>query len=372
MARTDAWAGILREAQRRATAAAGHGDVETARAWLLVREFRPPTRFSRPGADATLALRALARDARSPLPRPQPQCAPTCSTRTRRGCARRSRRSTRRAPEASQSRWPARAAARGYFGVLAPAYADQRGPAAAGRVEGLFDRLVAAAIARRTVRLQSTRTGVDDALEGFRAAPLIEDEQLRRAGQILRFLGLVPIEYERGVDGGRVTLDFEIQEAITFRDGAAQAFGDLEPALIARDRTAAKEMEALLARLGVALSAAAHHERVADPAIVRSTTDRVLDLADSIYPDEWKDAGSSADFDVISATLDRLEGAVAAGQYGDAEQARLEAYAFFEFGPEQRLRDRTRPVRQRRGPLLVRRCGNAWPRAAREAPGRLD
>ena len=29
---------------------------------------------------------------------------------------------------------------------------------------------------------------------------------------------------------------------------------------------------------------------------------------------------------------------MAAGEYGKAEQARLEAYAFFEFGPEQRLR----------------------------------
>ena len=32
------------------------GDVEGARAWLLVREFRPPTRFSRAGVDATVAL----------------------------------------------------------------------------------------------------------------------------------------------------------------------------------------------------------------------------------------------------------------------------------------------------------------------------
>ena len=29
---------------------------------------------------------------------------------------------------------------------------------------------------------------------------------------------------------------------------------------------------------------------------------------------------------------------MAAGECGKAEQARLEAYAFFEFGPEQRLR----------------------------------
>ena len=32
----------------------------TARAWLLVREFRPPTRFSRAAADGTLRLDRLA------------------------------------------------------------------------------------------------------------------------------------------------------------------------------------------------------------------------------------------------------------------------------------------------------------------------
>ena len=41
---------------------------------------------------------------------------------------------------------------------------------------------------------------------------------------------------------------------------------------------------------------------------------------------------------MIRTSLDRVEGAVAAGEWGKAEQARLEAYAFFEFGPEQRLR----------------------------------
>ena len=57
-----------------------------------------------------------------------------------------------------------------------------------------------------------------------------------------------------------------------------------------------------------------------------------------IFPDEWQDAGAAADFDVIRTSLDRVVGAVRAGEYGKAEQARLEAYAFFEFGPEQRLR----------------------------------
>ena len=41
---------------------------------------------------------------------------------------------------------------------------------------------------------------------------------------------------------------------------------------------------------------------------------------------------------MIAATLDRVQAAAAAGEWGRAEQARLEAYGVFELGPEQRLR----------------------------------
>ena len=45
-----------------------------------------------------------------------------------------------------------------------------------------------------------------------------------------------------------------------------------------------------------------------------------------------------SDYDLIAITLDRMEAAAGAGQFRQAEQARLEAYAFFEFGPERRLK----------------------------------
>ena len=87
---------------------------------------------------------------------------------------------------------------------------------------------------------------IERALAGFRAAPLSDEELARRAGQLERFLRLVPIEYGRGVKDGRVTLSFEIQEAVTFRDGAASAFHDIEPTLVETSPSAAQ-------RLGVAL-----------------------------------------------------------------------------------------------------------------------
>ena len=49
-------------------------------------------------------------------------------------------------------------------------------------------------------------------------------------------------------------------------------------------------------------------------------------------PERWKTPTDESDYDLIALTLDRMEAAVGAGEYQQAEQARLEAYAFFEFG----------------------------------------
>ena len=86
------------------------------------------------------------------------------------------------------------------------------------------------------------------------------------------------------------------------------------------------------------LAATAQGHAVASEDAVEAKATEALDLAERIFPEEWQDAGAAADFDVIRTSLDRVVGAIRAGEYGQAEQARLEAYAFFEFGPEQRLR----------------------------------
>jgi high-affinity iron transporter len=169
--------------------------------------------------------------------------------------------------------------------------------------------------------------------------PLAEEEQLHRAGQLLRFLELVPIEYDRGVEADRITLSFEIQEAITFRDGAESAFRDLEPALVQRDEAATRRIGVLLGRLGRDLGHAGRGSAPVAPAErIESAADEALALVDRVFPKRWKEAAESADFDVIAAALDRLEAAASAGEWGRAESARLEAYGVFELGPEQRLR----------------------------------
>jgi high-affinity iron transporter len=324
------WTTILGAAGDEAVAAARRGDVEAARAWLLVREFRPPTRFSRAAADATMAVDAL--DAGSTAPRAAAAAVRTDLLDTYDGRLRSALGAVADAEAGFDVRRAESAAlAAGYWSILRASYVAQRGESRARRVDGAVASLAGPAPVAAAERLERL-------LEGFRAAPLSAEEQLRRAGQLERFLKLVPIEYGRGVDDGRVTLDFEIQEAITFRDGAEAAFRDVSPVLLERGPAATRRVETILDELGDVLAAASQGGRVADAATVRAQADEAAGLLGDLYPAEWKEAAKTADFDVISAALDRLEAAVASGEWGRAESARLEAYGVFELGPEQRLR----------------------------------
>jgi high-affinity iron transporter len=335
-ARATVWGAVLRASFGEATRAARQGDVPKARAWLLVREFQPPTRFTRAAADATIALDGLT--ARSLRPRTAAATVRADLLGTYDG---RLRAALGAVSEAGKSGFGVRraeeaAAARGYWRILRGAYATQRGAAAARRLDLAFDELAAATAAGREDTVALRR--IEGALEGFRAVALSPEERLRRAGQLQRFLELVPIEYDRGVEDGRVTLDFEVQEAITFRDAASAALVDLVPFLLRRDPQATRAAVRLVAGLGEALADASRGRAVTDPEAVRASAKEALDRASQAFPEEWGDAKETADFDVIQAALDRVQAAAAAGEWGVAEQARLEAYGVFELGPEQRLR----------------------------------
>ncbi|RIK35522.1 MAG: iron permease, partial [Chloroflexi bacterium] len=233
----------------------------------------------------------------------------------------------------------AAALAQGYFAILTPAYAALRGQAAAQSATAAFADLRMAALrgAPPTDTLAGTLAEVDAALHGFRAAPLSPAEQKRRAGQMLRFLSLVPVEYGRGVRDGQVAIDLEVREAITFGDFAALAFADLRDLMEARDAAATEQIAQRLAELTGYLQAAGAHTQVAEPAEVQALTQELVTALTALMPPEWGKQDSDADFDVVAAALDQMEAALAEGDYARAESARVEAYAVLESGPEARL-----------------------------------
>ena len=334
-ARAQVWTALLAGSYHALEAAIERDDGAAAQTWLALREFRTATRFSRPNADATLAVAGLAAGQLAPadaLPQVRADLLDTYQARL--GEALRDLRAADASGFAARRAELATLAA-GYFDILSAAYAAQHGAEAQATALAAFAQLQTLALGAEP--LDAALAHVDEVLAGFRAAPLDAAEQARRAGQLLRFLALVPVEYGRGVYNGQVTRDIEIQEALTFHAGAQAAFADLQDQLAARDAAATAQIAAGLDTLGAALLAAGQGTAVAEASDVQAQTEALQDALAGLMPEGWRAGSTQGDFDVIASLLDQMESAAAAGDYGLAESARLEAYAVMETGPEARL-----------------------------------
>jgi high-affinity iron transporter len=313
-------------------------DASGAATWLLLREFRKATRFTRPGVDATLAVRELARGRTGPrrallgvkkdlLDAYQASLTDQLAD------------ATDAAEREFRARWAQTAAqAAGLWQILAPEYEKTRGAGARGQADAAFRALEQAARRGDGDGYAAARKRVANALDGFTAAPFTAEEQARRAGQLTRFVELIPVDYDHGTEDGKVTIPFELQESMAFTEAAISAFSDLEEELSRRDPRATAQVSQALDRLKGYVKDAQDGERVAPQDALESTQERASDTIEELLPEEWKQDDAQSDFDLIAISLDRMEAAAGAGQYAAAEQSRLEAYAFFEFGPELSLR----------------------------------
>jgi high-affinity iron transporter len=337
-ARGRALAALRRGAFDVAVAATAAGEVARARGWLLVRDFRQATRFTRPGVDATTALDRLESGEIS---------ANEAVLGVRKDLldAYQARLSTYldEATEADQRSFgPAlaenAALASGYWLIIAPEYEVQRGPEARATADRSFADLAAAAAKGDSRAYRGAREQALTALDGFTAAPFTPEEQSRRAHQLTRFLDLVPVEYDRGTEDGEVTLAFEVQEAVAFTEAARSALSDIESTLVERDPAGLRTVEGALDELDRISADANEGRAVVSQDEIESAHDEASDTLDRIYPADWKKSDTEADFDLVAISLDQMEAAVSAGERDQAEQARLSAYAFFEFGPERLLR----------------------------------
>src|SRR4051794_37146594 len=170
-------AGLFRAAYSVITEATTRGDAATAKRWILLREYRTATRFTRPGAQATLALDQLQR--RKIAPKAAEQAVEKDLLDAYQA---RLRELLNDARNGIKKDFPARRAesaaqAAGYFAILAPRYAEDRGQAAEAQASKVFDALP------ETVDLGPALDAADRALEGFTAAPFTPEEAARRAQQ---------------------------------------------------------------------------------------------------------------------------------------------------------------------------------------------
>ena len=315
-----------------------HGDVPAARRWLLIRDFRQATRFTRPGVDATAALDGLAA-------REVSSAEAVIGVRKDLLDAYQARLLTyledsdqarERGFDAANAETAALAA--GYWPILAPEYEHQLGATERKRADAVFERLAAAGLASDEAAFERAGRDAAKALDGFTAAPFTPEEQARRAAQFIRFLDLIPIEWDHGTDDGEVTIPFEIQEAVAFTEGAQSALADLESTLEERDPAGVATIDSALIELDTITADANEGAAAASQEEVDALHDEASSSFDEIVPEEWKETDAESDFDLIAISLDQMQAAANAGQYEQAEAARLTAYAFFEFGPERLLR----------------------------------
>ncbi|GGR60526.1 iron permease [Deinococcus seoulensis] len=325
-ARADAWTALLRGSLRALERAVLAADAPAARQWLAVREYRVASSLTRLNADATAAAEALAAGTLAP------QAALSAIRSDLLDAYQARLNDALRDLQLSQQRGfrtlaaEQQALAAGYFRILAPAYAGQRGQAATQSLQADLNALPGS-LARVTQQLGD-----------FRAAPLSARDIRARASQVTRFLSLVPVEYARGVNetgpAPTVQREVEINEARTFLSGAQSALADLTPLLPA---TQARTLTGDLNTLAADLSQTALNAHVPGAADVQRRVDTQLTALRAAFPADWQRAEPGADLDVIRRQLDAVVAAAAAHDWTAAETARLDAYALLESGTEARI-----------------------------------
>ncbi len=328
---------MLGGAYNEAVAAARNNDSASVAAWLLLREFRPTTRFSRPGANATLAVKKLVLGTMTPEAAVAAIDADLLDTYQSKLDAELAVFKSASAQGLDVRHAESAAMVQGYWATVAPAYKRQAGQPARQQADATVASLSTAVTSGNATTIDGSLTSITALSRRFRAVPLSEKDKARRAGQLMRYLSLVPVEYGRGVKNGTVIFDIEIQEAQAFLDGARASFDDLHLTLEQKDAAATDQIEVVLDTLEKQLHDAAQHTDVVGNDVIQSQIDGIHGQLTAMLPEEWTRSSGDADFDVIGSVLDQLEAAVVAGKWDQAESARLEAYAIYEVGAEKRL-----------------------------------
>jgi high-affinity iron transporter len=331
------WATLMRGAYAETLAAVEAGDAKAASSWLLLRDFRLTTRFDRPNADATVAVRQLAEGKATPEQVAATVQADLLDTYQARLEALLNEVANGQPGELSPTQAQAVGMVSGFWPLLAPALGEQQGTEVRTQADATFAAWQETAQSGVMEAFAPLQADVTRIVQSFRAAPLSEADKARRAGQLLRYLSLIPMEYGRGVKDGQVLLDLEVQEAIAFLDGARASFNDLRLPLqqINPEETAA--VDAALTRLDQALISTSKRTVIADPVTISADAAGAAKRLNTILPQAWLQASGDSDFDIVNQLLDQMMAAAAAGEYQQAESARIEAYAIFETGPEKRL-----------------------------------
>ncbi len=326
------WTSFLNASSQLAIQAVQANDGQRAGEWLLLREFTASTKFSRPNADATKAVQAFAAgmaNADDTITAIQNDLLDSYQAQLTSSLA--------NADDARHNGFTLRQAeevglAAGYFTIIGSKYGEQRGATSLRQTASAFDALSQVTATGDQNEYENVMSLINAGLKGFRAAPLSEKDQTRRAGQLIRFVDLVSMEYKRGIRNGVVVKGIEIQEANTFLEASTAAFNDISLTLEKVDADKTNQVASLLSEMKTQI------ETTADPAALEANGNSIQGLLKAVLPAQWQQVANASDMDVVLSVLDQIPVAIKENQYDLAESARLEAYGLMELGMEQRLR----------------------------------
>lgn len=174
---------------------------------------------------------------------------------------------------------------------------------------------------------------LETSLATYSPTSLSPEDRERRVRLLSRFVGLVPVEYEKGVRDGQVTIPFEYFEAGLFRDRAEMLFGDLGSDLAARSPQSFERLASILAEMKMIIASKGDEERV------WSLAEEAKQAISDVY-DVSTEGGYKLSLSMLPDLFDEILLVAQAGDWEEAELKRLEAYALFDPDIEQRLMPR--------------------------------
>jgi high-affinity iron transporter len=339
-ARGRVWTGLLWASHDIVEVALAQDEIETAQAWLPLREYRQATSVTIVDSPAARALSETIDGDFTPS-----EAAIIVGNDLRDTYFFRLRDALTELENAARDGYAVRAAewagqARGYFALLRADYAGKLGESDADVLSNALMQLEDDTLVQAWDALADDLVVVRDLLTAYLPVELSPELIAERGRLLYLFLDLVYIEYRDGVRDGEITIPIEYQEATTFLAQARSIYEELRPVIGAADPTAAERLDVLLSEIDTTM------REFGDSDSVRAAVNESLDIVRTTLQVDTDSGDMAATFTVIDTLLDEVVAAAADGRYLEAERTRIEAYGLFESGPELRLANRA-PVLSR-------------------------
>ena len=334
LARGQIWTHLLHGSYAVTLAALEAGEAQQATEWLRLREYRRSTAVSLVDSPADAAMQQVSRGAISTS-----DALLIVTSDLHDTTFFRLREALNELDDATASQFSTRAAewvgkAQGYFALLEDDFISKQGSEAAIFIKENLTIAAEAALVSDWATLTATIPVLRDSLTVYQPIAFSADQLAERAQLLYLYTDLIWIEYRDAVRNGQITIDIEYRETITFRDQAQAVYEELRPTLAANDPDGATRLDEIYRELETIIMAIGPKADV-ETLVLEATS--LLEAGLNVDPNAT-DAGAS--LTVINGLLDQILAAVAANDYATAESARIEAYAFFETGPEVKLANR--------------------------------